>query len=196
MTKNEKPAAAEVDVRFRLPDGRIVELPAARWLLANRSRLTRRMGLSAFLRKLPMWLIRDVEQSARATGSAAGPDADVPSSATILTLEHLRMWSPTPIDAMADIPENFEECVAMFEAACGLETLRRHGVLKVHVSGEDRLGRDEHMQVELNPVVMAELMKRGPVASDRADFFDQFARLTDIAASTDWADRAALRDET
>jgi hypothetical protein len=191
----EGPTGARPDVRFLHPDGRVVDLPAKRWILANASRLTRRLGLSAFLSMIPAWLLRDVEEEGeRADRSAPGASGE-PSSAVILTLEHLKMWVPDGATSGPDFLEAFPGYVQQFQAACGLESLRRRGVLRVHVSVEDRLDRDVPRSIELNPVVLAELKQGGPPPRDGGEFLQRLGELSRLALQTDWADHEALADD-
>ncbi len=190
----DKHAGAHQDVRFRHPDGRTIDIPAMRWVLANRSKLTPRLGLSRFLAMLPYWLLQDVERDAqRPEAGAAGQRSD-PSSSIVLAVEHFRLWVPKKNDAASEIPAQLPEYVLQFQAACGLESLRRHGVLKMHVYGEDRLDQEVQRAIELNPIVLAELQRMGDRDTEPNALLRRLAELTHLALRSDWADHEALKD--
>lgn len=192
---SEGPAGAFRDYVFRHADGRIIDLPAKRWILANASRLTPRLGLSAFLSMLPAWLLREVEEeAARRSRQGAGGSRD-PSSALILALEHLKLWAPESDTSRPEFLETLATCIERLRAACALESLRRRGVLRVHVAGEDRLDREASRSIELNPVVLAELQKSGLSPRGETDLLQRLSELSRLALETDWADHEALADD-
>lgn len=194
--RSSRPTGAHQDVRFRLPDGRIVDLPAKRWLLANQARLRPRLGLLPFLAMLPGWILTKVEEDAeRRTRSVASAPGE-PSSSIILTLEHLKLWLPQSTTSTSAFLEAFPCYVEQFQAACSLESLRRNGVLRVHVSGEDRLDRESPRSIELNPAVLAELTRSELPPGGDVGLLQRLSELTQLARQTDWADLAALEDDS
>lgn len=193
--RTDEHAGAQHDVRFRHPDGRVVDIPAMRWVLANRPKFTPRLGLSKFLGMLPYWLLKEVELDAKKPEAGIASQRSDPSSSIVLALEHFRLWVPKKNDAATENLAAFPEYVLQFQAACGLESLRRQGVLKVHVYGEDRLDQEAQRAIELNPAILAELHRMGDRDTGPDALLQRLAALTHLALKSDWADHEALRDD-
>ncbi len=191
-------ASARPDVRFVLADGRNVDVPAWRWILHNQARLPPRMPLFEFLRLLPPWVLKEVEASAAVMEQASSEVELVEnSSATVLTLYHLALWSDDPIGSLALGVSEVVACVEALRAACAIEFQRRQGLLRVHVRGEDRLDRPPGIELELNPLVFDALKAlRVAPAAGSPEFTAFLAKVLPLALNSEWADRKSLDDDS
>jgi len=144
---------------------------------------------------LPSWLLRDVDRDAQGDRRFEPESPSEPSASTVLTFEYLKLWIPACTSPDPGLLERFPSLRQQFQAACELEILRRNGVLRVHVAGEDRLDREVPRSIEINPVILAELGKRGLPPPEEGDLFQHLTKLTHLARETDWADLEASGDE-
>lgn len=184
------------ELRFFTEEGQKVDLPHLSWILKNRPKFRRRMPLTQFLHLLPGWLLREAADSASALERGQSTkDPLKETAATFLALEHLRMWSRDPQDRLELTVEKLAEIVIEFNVACSLELHRRVGLLRVHVTGDDRLGGDPTMSLELNPIVMDALVRRG-MSSDfgSADVQRLLAEVMPQTLASTWAEPEHLED--
>ena len=111
------------------------------------------------------------------------------TSCLALTCRFLALWSDEADGSLGKSLEELAECASAFAGACGLEHSRRCGLLRIHVSGDDRLELSDRRELELNPLVLAEL-KRLKAPPD--DFQGFMARMTPLTLNSDWAEPERL----
>lgn len=112
------------------------------------------LPLTDYLRLIPLDLLlhvwpNDYDVDGRPREGEPRPSAGV----MILALEHVRQWSKTPPRLIEIEVETLCKVVDSFVLSCLLELLRRYGVLRFEVGGEERLEQSPSLKIHWNTMV-------------------------------------------